>query len=229
MLQISPFPNIRIFISEKRDGSVNTPHQAQDLLKKHELKSPICYFHHHHQATRYHCSSKPQKNPKEVWADAAITNQKVALAMKVADCFPIVLSSKDSQVIALIHGGWKPLLQNIIELTILDLQLKHKLNPDEISTWIGPGIHGCCYHFKNKPIQADLHSWQDFTLKKDDYWQIDLAGFIKQELTRLGVDKDSIIDFNQCTSCNYDTYFSHYKNKQLDKDQGRMVVAIETI
>lgn len=233
MKKTSPLPNIKIYVSEKRDGSVNSPQQAQKLLQKHELKLPLCYFHHHHQANRYHRSCKPQKKLTEVWADAAITNQKVALVMKVADCFPIVLSAKKSNVIALIHGGWKPLLQNVIELTILDLQLKYKLNPNEIFAWIGPGIHGCCYHFPTKPIQADLHSWKNSVFKKNGIWQVDLVQFIKQELSRLGLSSNSIIDVDRCTGCNCDTYFSHYKSNKLntsqESNQGRMIVAVEVI
>ncbi len=229
MIQISPFSNLRVFVSEKRDGSVNSPQEAQALLQKYQFQSPICYFHHHHQADRHLLLSKPQNSLQEVWADAVLSNQQVCLAMKVADCFPIVLSSKKSQVIALIHGGWKPLLQNIIELSVLDLRLTYKLNPKDLYAWIGPGIHNCCYHFEDKPIQADLRSWQSFVQQKDDHWEIDLAKYIKQELNKQGIKKESIIDFDQCTCCNDETFFSHYSQKVSKNDQERMLVAVEMI
>ncbi|KUK79397.1 MAG: Uncharacterized protein, YfiH family [Microgenomates bacterium 39_7] len=229
MITLSPFPKVKIFISEKRDGSINSSIQAQQLLQKHQVKSPICYFHHHHQANRYHYLSKSDNPLKEVWSDAVISNQEVCLVMKVADCFPIVLFSKESKVIALIHAGWKPLLQNIIALTMQDLQLQYNVSPKKIQAWIGPGIHSCCYLFKEKPIQANWPSWQCAIKRSGDFWSIDLIKFIIQELTKLGVQKNSIINFNQCTSCQSDSFFSHYQATRSRFSSGRMLVAVESL
>lgn len=229
MITLSPFSNLKIFVSEKRDGSIDSVQQAQKLLQTHQMDSPICYFHHRHQAQRYHYLSKSDNQLEEVWSDAATSNQEVCLAMKVADCFPIILSSKESKVIALIHGGWKPLLQNIIELTVLDLQLQYKLSPRKMLTWIGPGIQSCCYHFKDKPIQADWHSWQAAINRTHNNWSIDLVKFITQELIKAGVKEDSIINYNQCTSCQSDSYFSHHQAGQSNLNSGRMLVAVKPI
>ena len=225
MLTISPFSKLKIFISEKKDGSIDSPKQAFELLQQYQTNLSICYFHHLHQVDRHHCLQRPKKKIEEVWADAAITNQKTCLAMKVADCFPIVLTSQTTPVVALIHAGWKPLLQNIIKLTLLDLQLRHNLLPGNVKAWIGPGIHSCCYRFKEKPIQADWHSWQSAIKKINNTWTIDLSQYIIHELSQAGVKKNYIINFDQCTGCQSDSFFSHFQANQSDSISGRMLVA----
>ncbi len=216
-----------IYLSEKNEGSIDTEKMARKYLLANQIKDPVCYFHHQHQAHRVIASLKNYK--QKAWADAAITNQPVCLAMIVADCFPIILYDPQHNILALAHGGWKPLLQNIIELTVLDMQLQFKANVSRIQAWIGPGIRSCCYHFQKQPIQTRLPSWQPAISQSAKGWSLNLPLFIKNELARLGVTTDNIIDYNQCTACQPHQYFSHYRSKKANEKDGRMMVAAQLI
>lgn len=225
MIKISPVFNYNIYISEKKEGSIHTINQAKNYLLKHGIKSSICYFHHQHQAHRFWCSK--QQVEQKILADAVLSSQKnTCLSMSVADCFPVILTVADSDVFALIHAGWKPLLQNILELTLLEMQYTKSVRPDQITAWIGPGIHSCCYHFKDKPIQADLPNWSKAITQKKGVWRIDLALFIQQELLRLGLNRKKIIDYNQCTFCQSERLFSHQRSLKTKEKKGHILIAV---
>ncbi len=226
MIKISPIFKYNIYLSEKKEGSIHTQTQAKNYLRTHGIKSSICYFRHQHQAHRFWCTKKA--NEHKIWSDAVLTTQKNnCLTMAVADCFPVVLTVKNKPLFSLVHAGWKPLLQNILELTILDMQLKKNLDPQQIAAWIGPGIRRCCYHFKDKPLQSDLPNWEKAISLNKGVWTIDLAKFIHQELLRLGVNQKQIIDYNRCTFCESEQFFSHQRTLRNNDEKGRMLVAVE--
>ncbi len=232
MLKFSPFSNSQIFLSEKKDGSITSAKQAIKLLRKNKINSDICYFHHQHQAHRFYLNSKKMNIQSQIWADAVIsTNKKTCIAMSVADCFPIFItpSNKSKKNFILIHAGWKPLLQNIIELTLNDLKYLYKIDLNTLKVWIGPGIKNCCYRFKQKPIQVDLPNWQKHISQKKNFWHINLKGFIKDEFLKLNIKPSNIIDYNVCTHCNPDIFFSHQRSLNNKEKEGRMLVAIQPL
>ena len=229
MIITQPFSQLRVYISEKKDGSIDKQEQAKKVLIQNGCKKPIVYFHHLHQAQRFYLNHKQQFS-NTIMADAVINHkQRCCLTMKVADCFPIIIIDNKNRVYSLIHGGWKPLFQNILELTVQDMQYKYKLNPKDLSVWIGPGIRSCCYQSKTKPIQADLLNWQKSIKKIKNHWQINLVSFIKDELERLNLQKDKIIDSEICTCCESDKFFSHHKSKKLQEPEARFLVGAELL
>ncbi len=227
MIKLKPLPNLEVLISQKSDGSFTTEDQVKQFLSDHNINKPICYFHHRHQAHRVICNQPKPQISEKIWADGVITNQKnVCLGMVVADCFPLILADPKKNIVSLIHAGWKPLLQNIIELTMQDLKYKFNINPKDIYAWIGPGIRSCCYQFEQKPIQMALDKWQSAINKNDSKYEIDLSKFIKTELKRLNLETNKILDQNICTCCNKNL-FSHYQARENHSvKDGRFLVAV---
>ena len=218
------FANHQITVTEKKDGSFRQLAEIKNFVKK-QADKPICYFHHQHQAHRFHLTNLAQLK-QEIWADSVITNQDVNLCMTVADCFPVILYEPEKKISAMMHCGWKPLLQNIIELTILDMKLNFACQPAKMLAWIGPGIHSCCYKFKQKPLQNLLVDWQPFIQQnKNQEWEIDLAAYIHQQLLNLGIRAGSIEKITKCTSCSPSLY-SYFQAKQRLEVNGRLVINI---
>lgn len=226
MIQLTSNAKYTIYLSEKKEGSIHTKNQAKEYLLSNGIKSEVAYFHHQHQSGRVWFEQ--HVNEHKIWADAALTqSSQITLAMSVADCFPVIISSNKQPLLALIHAGWKPLLQNVLELTIQEILIKTGIKTCNLTAWIGPGIRACCYRFAQKPIQADLKNWQPFIKKQQNNWVVDLPGFIQQELRRLGFKTTHITDFNKCTYCQSDQYFSHRRSLNLNqpKENGRILVA----
>ncbi len=74
-------------------------------------------------------------------ADALITGiPGITLAVMVADCIPLILSSKHS--VAAVHVGRKGLVNRVAEKTI---EIMREISDQEITATVGPAICGKCY------------------------------------------------------------------------------------
>src|SRR5687768_15488685 len=68
-------------------------------------------------------------------ADASFTDQPRQVCVVItADCLPILLCHRQGTHVAAIHGGWRGLVNGIIENTLDALALP----PEEILVWFGP-------------------------------------------------------------------------------------------
>ena len=74
-------------------------------------------------------------------ADALVTGiPGIALAAQVADCIPLLLSSKHS--VAAVHVGRKGLVNGVAQRTV---DVMREMGADNLSAIIGPAICGKCY------------------------------------------------------------------------------------
>ncbi len=164
-------------------------------------------------------------------ADAAITKQKnIALAIMTADCLPILLSTKQGDEIAAIHGGWRPLVDNIIAKTIA----KMSAAPNEIVAWLGPCIGADSFEvgvevkqqfIKNSPMFEQAFIKQSATDSsdnqiKDEKYLANLALIATLQLNQLGVSNVSLLP--HCTFSKETEYFSYRRDGQT----GRMATVI---
>lgn len=77
--------------------------------------------------------------------DAVTTSSPgLLLAVKTADCFPLLIWDPAGQVAA-VHSGWRGTLQDIAGETIQALIKKSGSEPGQLRVAAGPGIQACCY------------------------------------------------------------------------------------
>ena len=147
-------------------------------------------------------------------ADALVTTiANVKLAVKTADCTPILLYSQD--VIAAVHAGWRGAHSGIIQNTIMVMK---QLGASRISAYIGPCIRQNSYKidkiFYKKFIDQDSENKRFF---KDLYF--DLPGYCKFILNSKGIDR--VIDDGIDTYTRPDIFYSYryYCDNGLDLDK----------
>ena len=87
-----------------------------------------------------HGTTVARLDASTVWpveADAAVTRDPACvLAILTADCLPVVLTSRDGQVRAAAHAGWRGLAAGVLEATVAAMDC----SPGEIMAWLGPAI-----------------------------------------------------------------------------------------
>jgi len=225
MLKIQSLPGFSIALSEKPEGSLRNKEKIIKYLESHQVNKKFCHLSLEHGAKRI-ISQKANQN--KLTADAIISNNNnLCLSLVVADCFPVVIIDRKSKAFALIHAGWRSLVQNIIELTILDMKLHFDSQEKDLFVWIGPGIKNCCYHSKYLPVQVGMPSWKksikQVSTKK---WTIDLLKFIKHEFKRLEIDSRHVFADGRCTYCENETLFSYRRAQKTKETDGRFLVAV---
>ena len=131
--------------------------------------------------------------------DASVTRMpRRVLAVIVADCLPILVTSNGGEVVAVIHAGWRGLSNGIIKATVDCMAGKGLL------AWLGPAIGPC--HYEVGTDVKDLFDEPFFT-SKGDRWLMDLFAVARRQLTEAGVDR--VFGGGQCTYCEEEKWFSY--------------------
>ena len=89
--------------------------------------------------------------------DGLMTNRSgLRLAIRTADCLPILLADQRLRVVAAVHAGWRGTLARIAERTVGEMRAAYGCRPEDMLAAIGPGIGGCCYEVGPEIVQAFL-------------------------------------------------------------------------
>ena len=70
-------------------------------------------------------------------ADAAVTRTTgLAIAVRAADCLPVLFADRAGSVVAAAHAGWRGLAAGVLEATVRAMHVA----PRDLVAWIGPAI-----------------------------------------------------------------------------------------
>jgi YfiH family protein len=147
----------------------------------------------------------------KVEADAMITNLKgVTLAIKTADCVPILLFDDAINVIGAIHSGWRGTKESIVKKTIALMNKNYHSNPKDISALIGPAINPCCYEVQ-KDLKDIFESFEGAIENRNGKTFLNLKAIIAKDLRESGIE--NIENISECTCCTPDLYPSYRRDK----------------
>lgn len=137
-------------------------------------------------------------------ADAVITKRRgVMIAVRTADCVPILLASKNGEWIGAVHSGWRGTKARLLEKTIGEL-IRVGVPAEELTVWIGPRISGQNYEVSVELASEFEQDLSDFTGFRKGR-TIDLGSLNAQMALKMGIAPNQIHLSAFCT----------YANKQL--------------
>ena len=154
-------------------------------------------------------------------ADAAITREADTIAIVMtADCLPILLCNRSGTEVAVIHAGWRGLVDGVIESTVNGM-----ISPaDQLLAWIGPGISQQCFEVGSEVrdffIARNRADDSHFLANRPAHWLCDLNGLATATMARLG-----IAEISRAGYCSYrdDSHYFSYRRNALT---GRMASLI---
>ena len=150
--------------------------------------------------------------------DALVTRtQGVAVSIRTADCFPILLADPETRAVAAIHAGWRGTAAGVVGSSLDRMRTEFGTDPGNVYAAIGPGIGQCCY-------EVGIDVARQFGLQEAG--KLDLAVENKNQLIASGVRRDRIERVGGCTFCHPAQFFSWRR----DQDRaGRMISFIKLI
>ena len=147
--------------------------------------------------------------------DALISNQPgVGLAIRTADCLPILMADPRNRAVAAIHAGWRGVVSEIVSKTIHAMCHQFDSKPEDLVVAIGPGIGVCC--FEVGPEVAVQFQLSGRT-------KVDLIETTTRQLRRNGVSPGQISTSGRCTCCEPELFESFRRDRVA---AGRMVSMI---
>lgn len=130
-----------------------------------------------------------------------------AVAVKTADCIPILLVDARNRAVAAVHAGWKGTVARIGPKTLEAMRGSFGTDPGDVSAAIGPGIGECCYEV-GPEVAAQFG--------REGRVRIDLAEENRRQLAEAGVA--AVYVAGLCTKCN-----SEFHSFRREREQaGRM-------
>lgn len=145
-------------------------------------------------------------------ADGAVTRlANTPLAVRVADCLPVLLADEAGGVVAIAHAGWRGLAAGVLERTLQAMQVP----PASVSAWIGPGIGPAAFEVgadvRDAFCDADPVSATHFKARGETRWLADLPGLAMRRLRMAGVRR--ISGGTRCSYSEGERFFSYRRDR----------------
>ena len=144
--------------------------------------------------------------------DALLENTPGHLvAVKTADCIPILLVDDEHRAVAAVHAGWRGTVNRIAPLALHRMQEEFGTRSARLHAAIGPGIGKCCYQ-----VGAEVAEQFGAT----GACAIDLVEANRRQLAEAGVPDVQIYAAGLCTKCGAEDFHSYRRDKE---QAGRML------
>ncbi len=160
----------------------------------------------------------------DVKADAMVTDDpRRLLAIRVADCTPILIASHDGRIVAAVHAGWRGVVGGVAPAAVRAMQGiggKAGRFVAAIGPCIGPGAFEVgpevAVEFRRVFGESTPHVRPHHEGKS----LIELQGAIREQLVQCGLTPDRVETIKRCTYSEPAAFYSHRRDKGLT---GRMV------
>ena len=132
--------------------------------------------------------------------DALLENASGAVvAVKTADCVPILLVDERHRAVAAVHAGWRGTAARIAQAAIRAMHARFGTAPEDLEAAIGPAIGVCCYEV-GPEVAAEFG--------KQGRSHLDLPDINRRQLLESGVTAERIYASNLCTRCGAEEFHS---------------------
>ncbi len=200
-----------VFIHSTGSTDYRDKSQIERLRKKLDL-AHVVTLHQVHSANIILAEEWKKGEKRE--GDGLITaTSGLGVGVLTADCLPLLLFT--SQVIALLHVGWRGLKEGIVSRAIEYIKSLDN-SYTEINTMFGPRIRECCYQVGQDMINELAETLPTEVVEKGIKRRrggrlfFSLGDAVTSLLKSVGV-KGKIYDLYLCTCCS--GYFPSYRRK----------------
>lgn len=148
--------------------------------------------------------------------DALVTSREgLAVSIRTADCYPVLLADPRNRAVAAIHAGWRGTAARIVQKTIQRMSAEFGTRAHEVHAAVGPGIGVCCYEVGPEVACQ----FGDAVLTRHIRAHLNLATENRKQLEAAGVPLQNIEALDICTFCDAERFFSYRREKET---AGRM-------
>jgi len=138
--------------------------------------------------------------------DALLENTPGAVvAVKTADCLPILLVDARRRAVAAAHAGWRGTAAQIVRAAVEAMRQRFGTDGKDLHAAIGPGIGACCYEV-GPEVAAQFGM--------EGRAHLDLAAENRRQLLESGVTEERIYTSSLCTKCHPEEFHSFRRDRE---------------
>lgn len=166
--------------------------------------------------------------------DALITNlENCAIAVRSADCVPLLLYDSVCNVIAAVHSGWRGTVKKISQAVIREMHNQLGTNAKDLKVIIGPSIGPESFFVKQDVVtefnKAGFPTNKVCVSSAKDTYTIDLWAANVWLLQEFGVQKENIKVTGICSYIHHDEFYSARYEKDNKCERTINVIKIKDI
>lgn len=154
----------------------------------------------------------PVKDAPE--ADAFISDDPgCALAVRGADCVPLLLADRRTGAVAAVHAGWRGTAAGAAGVSVSAMWRTFGTRPANLVAAVGPSIGPCCYQVGDELVEAFLVAGHaparvEAWFARDTALRLDLWAATRDQLVNAGLDPAHIYLCGVCVACRPEQCFS---------------------
>ena len=154
--------------------------------------------------------------------DALISHMPgICLAVRTADCLPVLIADPRNRAVAAIHAGWRGVVSEIAPKAIQAMRRQFGSRPEDLVIAIGPGIGPCCFEVGTEVAVQFASFFPEMDLSGRT--KLDLVETMCRQLGRNGVNPGQISKSGMCTLCDPELFESYRRDRDAS---GRMTAMI---
>ncbi len=127
------------------------------------------------------------------------------VAVKTADCVPILLVDERRRAVAAVHAGWRGTAAGIVRRAVAALRERFGTAAEDLRAAIGPAIGPCCYEV-GPEVAAQFG--------REGRIHLDLAAENRRQLLEAGVRAERVYGADLCTMCHPEELHSFRRDKE---------------
>lgn len=164
-------------------------------------------------------------------ADVIVSDdERTAIAVRVADCVPVLLAEETGRAVAAVHAGWRGTAARAAIAGVEAMWERFGVRPQRLIAAVGPSIGPCCYEVGESTRQAFrdaghhedlLRAW--FAPRPAGKYHLDLWRATRDQLEGAGVPASRIHSADLCTLTHAGIFHSYRAD---GKRAGRMAAVI---
>jgi len=165
--------------------------------------------------------------PPFVDGDAIVTGDaSQVVAVRVADCAPVLLADPVAGLVAAVHAGWRGVVAGVVPRTI-DTLRRRGADPSRLLAAIGPCIGPSAFEVgrevRDAMEAAGLGTCVQPRAEVSGKWLADLPRAIQGQMRTAGLSRERVDSSGLCTFCEPATEFSYRRDSARS---GRMAALI---
>jgi YfiH family protein len=215
-----------------REPSALRENQARLTATLGIANDALFQAHQVHGATLLVAEGHPaERLTRQADALAAEPKSGHAVAVRVADCAPVLLADPVTGRVVAVHAGWRGVEAGIVRVAVHYLVSRGSCaDARDYVAAIGPCIGPCCFEVGLDVAQrvAEASSEVAVTRRVGDKGYVDLRAAIRAQLSSLGMRSERIDDVpgpgqEGCTRCDRARFYSYRRDGD---ESGRLLGAV---
>lgn len=151
------------------------------------------------------------------------TTPGLRIAVKSADCIPLLVADPSTRTVAAVHAGWRGAAARIAVAAVEKMRAATGANPVDLLVAAGAAIRACCFEVGPEVAIQFRHIFPEWdNLSHPSH--VDLMETIRRQFAGEGVRAERMDLDGPCTCCGGDEFHSWRRDKRTG---ARMYASIE--